>query len=144
MPYYVDSHGNVDHASPALLKPGELESRGLRLITDAEAKRRLAKGQPVRLPVERATLDDGENDGSPIDGETSDDVPDADEGPDLGAAAQAQFDELVAEIDNQATDKDRLEAIGRDYDIELDKRKSLGHLRTTLKAKIAETLGLAI
>lgn len=141
MPYFTDSSGNIEHASPGLLKKGELEKRGLRLLSDAEAKKRLAKGQPERKPAAELVQPEVEDveDVAPAGDEQEDG------GPDLDEAAQQQYDEICAEIDavpNDAAGKDRLEEIGREYDLELDRRKNVAALRNQLKTHIAETLGI--
>lgn len=147
MAYYIDSAGNIDHASPGLLKPGELKKRNCRLLSDAEAKRLIARGQIVRLPADQeagaevtaadvAAIEAAENGESEATG---------DEG--IGAQAQAQFEEVSATIDALGDDKaakDQLEEIGREYEIELDKRKGAATLKEQLKRSIADALGVVV
>ncbi|MBP9118581.1 MAG: hypothetical protein KBF58_10930 [Methyloversatilis sp.] len=134
MSYFTDSSGNIAHASDGLLRPGELAKRNLRLLTDAEAETLLARGQQSVVVAQPTHAD-------PVH------VEPANDGDEMNAVAQQQFDEVCAQIDaihGDAEGKDRLEEIGREYDIELDKRRSANALRSQLKAKIAETLGVAV
>lgn len=136
MPYFTDSSGNIAHASDGLLRPGELAKRNLRLLTDAEAETLLARGPQAVATTADAQLSHAD----PVHAEP------ANGGDEMNAVAQQQFDEVCAQIDaihGDAEGKDRLEEIGREYDIELDKRRSANALRSQLKARIAETLGVA-